>query len=331
MDWSRFWKFFKFVRKSGKRNALSLWVDIIFCVYKYNIGLIDYFYFKFYEKSQVERSKWVGTGFKYEYDLVMNPINERHILQNKIHFFDAFAPFIKHAMCKIEDLEVDNEAAGRVLRNASGKIAIKDALGQCGWDVEIRNTSDLSRIELVSYMRRKGFNLAEEFIVQHPQLNRLSDTGLNTIRIITQLNHKDEVSFIGPTLRITVNSPVDNMAVGNIAAPIDIETGIIKGPGAYQDITKAPEKVHPVTGVPIVGFQVPYWKEVRELCRNAARHNTRNRSIGWDVAVTKSGPSFVEGNHNWCKLLWQLPAGEGLRSVLEHYLNDYLTKGTSGS
>ncbi len=76
----------------------------------------------------------------------------------------------------------------------------------------------------------------------------------------------------------------------------------------------------------VARIQIPYWKEVKELCRNAARHNTSNRSIGWDVAITENGPSFVEGNHNWCKLLWQLPAGEGLKSVLDHYLKDILVK-----
>jgi hypothetical protein len=120
-------------------------------------------------------------------------------------------------------------------------------------------------------------------------------------------------------LRITVNSPVDNMAMGNIAAPIDVETGKIKGKAAYQDIRKDPVSHHPITGVELIGFQVPYWSEVLKLVREAALHNTSNKSIGWDVAVTEKGPSFVEGNHNWCKLLWQLPAGEGLKAVLEDY------------
>jgi hypothetical protein len=331
MDWPKFRKFFNVARTAGNRNALSLWVDVISCVYRYNIGLIDYFYFRFFEKAPSERALWVGTGYKYEYDLVMNPVDARHILQNKIHFFDAYAPFVKHAMCTIDDLEENNDAAARVLSNASGKIAIKDALGQCGWDVEIKRADELSRTELIGYMRGKGFNMAEEFIVQHPELSRLSDTGLNTVRIITQLNHKDEVAFLGPTLRITVNSPVDNMAVGNIAAPIDIDTGIIRGPGAYQDITKEAESAHPVTGVSLVGFQVPHWEKVKELCRTAALHNTSNRSIAWDVAITRDGPSFVEGNHNWCKLLWQLPAGEGLKPVLDYYLEDYLTNKPASS
>ena len=48
----------------------------------------------------------------------------------------------------------------------------------------------------------------------------LSPSGLNTIRIITQINEQGGVDIIAARLRITVNSSVDNLAAGNIAAPI---------------------------------------------------------------------------------------------------------------
>ena len=48
------------------------------------------------------------------------------------------------------------------------------------------------------------------------------------------------------------------------------------------------------------------------------------RSIGWDIVITENGPGFIEGNHDWCKLLWQLPVNTGMKSVLESYKNDYV-------
>ena len=45
-----------------------------------------------------------------------------------------------------------------------------------------------------------------------------------------------------------------------------------------------------------------------------------NKSIGWDVAITEQGPSFIEGNHNWCKILWQVPRDKGLKNILMPYL-----------
>ena len=34
------------------------------------------------------------------------------------------------------------------------------------------------------------------------------------------------------------------------------------------------------------------------------------------------GPELIEGNHDWCKLLWQLPVNKGLKHVLEKYKNE---------
>ena len=147
----------------------------------------------------------------------------------------------------------------------------------------------------------------------------LSPSGLNTVRIITQLAD-DKVEYLGARLRISVNSPVDNLAAGNLAAPIDMRTGTVNGPGIYSDITKSQKSVHPVTGKPIEGFVIPFWREVVDLAEKAALHTPQNKSVGWDIAVTSEGPELIEGNHNWCKLLWQLPVRQGLKHELERYL-----------
>ena len=76
---------------------------------------------------------------------------------------------------------------------------------------------------------------------QHPEMNRLSPSGLNTVRIITQLNKEGGVDYLGARLRITINLSVDNLAAGNMAASIDIETGEVIGQGVYSDITKPAE------------------------------------------------------------------------------------------
>jgi hypothetical protein len=72
-----------------------------------------------------------------------------------------------------------------------------------------------------------------------------------------------------------------------------------------------------------VGFQVPFWPELIDMAKKAALHVPENRSIGWDIAVTENGPELIEGNHDWCKLVWQLPVKKGMKSVLEGYLSDH--------
>jgi hypothetical protein len=168
-------------------------------------------------------------------------------------------------------------------------------------------------------MENKKYDLIEEYIIQHPLLMKLSPSGLNTVRIITQLNG-NAVDFIAARLRISVNSQVDNMAAGNLAAPVDLLRGDVTGPGVYSDVTKEDEAIHPVTGHKIEGFKIPYWEETVSLVERAAKNLPQNRSVGWDIAITENGPELIEGNHNWCKLLWQLPVKEGLKQELDKYI-----------
>jgi hypothetical protein len=322
LNWEMFNKFFKHVKNIKNISNISLWLDILISVYKYNIGLMDYFTFRFFEKDSQERNNWVGIGYKYEYDLYMCPKSTRDILENKIEFYKAYEPFIRHEHCTIEDIDKRNEKAKSVFNNKSSKIVIKDALGQCGWDVEVIKKDDFTIESLGVYMKSKSFNLAESFIEQHPDINRLSPSGLNTVRMITHVNNKGDVDFLGARMRISVNSHVDNLASGNIAASIDLMTGKICRPGVYSDITKPEVTKHPITGIELVGYQIPFWKEIMEVSGKIALHRPENRGVGWDIAVTKDGPDFIEGNHNWCKILWQIPDNEGKKHILEKNLID---------
>jgi hypothetical protein len=56
------------------------------------------------------------------------------------------------------------------------------------------------------------------------------------------------------------------------------------------------------------------------MAKDAALHNTKNRSIGWDIAITDDGPDLIEGNHNWDKVIWQRSVKKGLKPLIEPYL-----------
>ena len=198
------------------------------------------------------------------------------------------------------------------------KVVFKDATGNCGHSVLIKNTSELNKDNFINFMHEHKFDMVEEFIEQHHAINTLSPSGVNTIRIFTKIDNDNHFNILGCRMRISVNSPVDNMAAGNLAAPIDQITGVISGPGVYSDITTKPEKIHPITKIPIEGFQIPYWNEILQMVKDASLLYTNNKSIGWDVIVTQEGPGLLEGNHDWCKLVWQLPVHKGLKRLLKN-------------
>ncbi len=316
---TKFRMFLNFSARASGRSRIYIFIDAVLSTFRYNISLMDYFYFRFFSLNHQERSQWAGTGFMYEYQLRMNPFGAREVLIDKRLFIKHFSSYIKRKSASIEDVKTNPELAEIILGNTSGRIVLKFSRGQAGAEVEMISSEGLSCQKLIEKMESKGFDLVEEYAIQHPALMELSPSGLNTVRIITQLN-QGKVVFLGARLRISVNSVVDNMAAGNIAAPVDLVTGKVIGPGVYSDITKNDETVHPVTGVKIIGFQIPFWKEVCQMAENAALFDTRNRSVGWDIAITLNGPELIEGNHNWCKLLWQLPVKKGLKHELEDFI-----------
>lgn len=309
-----------FANQRSNKSIIALVIDIIISSFRYNMSLLDYFYFRFYTIRAEERKLWAGSGYMYEYQLYMNPKKSREVLQDKISFLNTYTPFIRRGYADIEQLLNNDRLTVNMLDNPSGRLVMKASRGQVGAEVEVIKCSEYKPDNLLILMRSKKFDLLEEYIVQHPHLMELSPTGLNTVRVITQLI-EDRVEFLGARLRISVNSHVDNLAAGNLAAPVDIDTGMVCGPAIYSDITREEINFHPVTGNKIIGFLIPYWHQVIDLARKAALYIPENKSVGWDIAVTDSGPELIEGNHNWCKLLWQLPVNKGLKQELEKYLD----------
>lgn len=319
LDRKKFFHFLSHASAETGKSRCSMGWDAVRSVYAYNVSLLEYFQFRFYKKDRQERRTWAGTGYMYEYQLVMNPRKERDILDDKRLFSKHYKPFIHHMVASIQELENDPALVDQLLQNPSGKVVLKVYDGKCGKQVMIAETGQFNGGGLLEYMKAQGYDLVEEFIEQHPELNKMSPSAVNTVRIFTQLDPDDEVVFLGCRLRISVNRPVDNLAAGNIAAAIDTDTGVITGPAVYGDIDKAAEEFHPITGTKIPGFQVPFWEETIEMIRAAARLHPQNRSIGWDVAITPGGPDLIEGNHDWCKLVYQLPVETGLKHTLDVY------------
>lgn len=318
MNWELLNKFLNYTSKKTGRSKSSIWSDAIQAVYKYNISILEYFQFKFFEKDDKERSEWAGSGFMYEFQLKMNPKANRRVLEDKVKFFEHFNTSTGREYATLEQLKSGDKKMD--IFNSSKKVVIKETDGGCGKGLEILDLNNLSSEDLIRRMEETGNFLAEGFVVQHDHLNKLSPTGLNTIRIITQIDSGGKAVVIDARLRISVNSIVDNLAAGNIVAGIDVNSGVVFTNGVYSDITKEPVSKHPVSGVTLIGYQVPFWQEAIDLTKKAAEDiGESNKSVGWDIGITNEKPILIEGNHDWCKLVWQLPVQKGLKSTLEKY------------
>ncbi|TVS00485.1 MAG: hexapeptide transferase [Rhodobacteraceae bacterium] len=318
LDRARLAAFMAYLQREKGWSRRGQWARILRDSLRYNISILEYYQFRFFELSSEEKAKWAGTGTMYEFQRRANPPGAREILEDKCRFHEAYRDFFRHAVYTREALAAQPGLAEQVLQRHD-RLVFKPARGNCGVGIAFVAAAELSAADLVPFMTRNGYDLVEEGICQHPEMMRLSPAGVNTVRIFTALDAQDQCHILGCRLRISVDSEVDNMAAGNLAAPVDEDTGRVTGPGVYSDITRAPEPVHPVTGTPIEGFQIPFWPETLALARAASLAHRQNRSIGWDIVITPDGPGLIEGNHDWCKLVWQLPVGQGLKRRLEAF------------
>lgn len=319
--WNLFFRYSGFVKKKKKISYFRLYKDVIYTMLKHNASPLDYFSFRFYDLPEEEWDNYPCTGFMYEYQLKMNPKDQRMVLHDKINFLTLFNDFSGRKWTTLATLKSNKQFAIQFLREAGEKLVLKNSTGGAGKQVEvIAIPSDIPE-SVIKIMEANHFDLAEHYVVQHDALMKLSPSALNTIRIVTQYLDGRAIILLA-FLRISVNSSVDNLSVGhygvNFGAAIDIETGVIYGPGVYLDITKPDVYYHPVTHTPIIGFEIPHWGKCKEIVIKAAMLTPGNRSIGWDVAVTNEGAVLIEGNHNW-NLLSMSPGQRGYKKEFLQY------------
>lgn len=316
LDWRLLAKFMIYVRTETGLTKLQQWRSIISDSLRFNTSILEYYQFRFFEIEDDEKATWAGTGTMYEFQRTANPLETRDLLSDKRKFYKAYKRFFRHELHSIAELRSDAALVNRLL-DQNHRLVFKEATGNCGVGVAFEDVDDFNVDSMISYMNSNDFDLVETFVEQHSVLNLLSPSAVNTVRIFTQIRSTGEFEMLGARLRISVNSQVDNLAAGNLAAPIKIESGVVCGPGVYSDITRPAETVHPITDQSIVGLVIPHWQETLDMIREASLLYPQNRSIGWDVVVTEDGPGLIEGNHDWCKLVWQLPVKRGLKGLLE--------------
>ncbi len=313
----------------NEKNTIFLILDMLKCSIIYGTSFIDYFNFRFYQKSNVERSKYATMAVMYRFHKKINDQSKIHLVDNKLEFAKHFSKYKMKTFCfGKDDINLFSEF---VKERANKIIVIKDIDSTAGKGVSFSKVtfSELGdvNIDLVDYkdwfhsmFSNSNLLYIEDYLTQHHKLNSISPSGLNTVRVITLLA-EDKVHILGAAFRISVDSKLDNFSAGNLAADIEIDTGrILHGGIRKLSACDSYHKTHPITGAKIKDEIIPFWNEVIDLVRNAARIIPEVRSIGWDVAILENGPILIEGNSKWNKDTWQIPANQGRLERISEYM-----------
>ena len=141
--------------------------------------------------------------------------------------------------------------------------------------------------------------LHQELILQHPEINKINPNCINTLRFDTYIDKSNKPHILSAYMRFGVgNSVVDNGSSGGFYVKANLKDGTLHNVG--KQLMRYGGKLfyeHPYSNYVLEGFKIPYFKESCELILKSLDY-IPDRIIGWDIAITKTGPTLVEGNDN---------------------------------
>ena len=156
---------------------------------------------------------------------------------------------------------------------------------------------EVTLTQLIKNSDEKPF-IVQEFLKQHEAINKINAESVNTLRIIsTRWNEKTHILAAMIRVGATKGQVVDNADAGGTFVAINIKNGKLDKYGYFYN--KPRNTSHPVTGLVYENYQIPYWKETIELIKNLHPIIFGFATIGWDIAITETGPVIVEINWNY--------------------------------
>lgn len=136
--------------------------------------------------------------------------------------------------------------------------------------------------------------VVQKVIKQHPDLNRIHASSINTIRIMSLLM-PDGVHVLSACLRMGVgDSKVDNVSAGGISC--GIRGGGLLDKYAYSCYSGKRFVSHP-QGFVFEGFQIPSFDNAIALVEKVHPWIPHFRLVSWDIAIDYLGESIlIEAN-----------------------------------
>ena len=282
-NYKRFFDNLKNVSKKENKNFLGLVLDTGNCVFRYGFGLTDYLNYKLYNKNSKERKQYVSTKTENKFYETVSPSAYKKRYTIKPDFLADFKDFTKI------DFIVPKEFLDKHEVFMSKPY---DGLG--GADVKKEYSKDIENKEEYFNNAIKNRIFLEELVKQHPDMNKLCEKSVNTMRIMTFNDHgKSRIIWMGLRVGNGINS-IDNFHAKGMAVNIDINTGKLVGNAIDKDLNEYEE--HPFTHVKFDGFQIPCFEEAKKMVLEASLRSDKILVVGWDVAISDKGPVIIEGN-----------------------------------
>lgn len=290
---------------------------------KYHWEFDEFFLFDFEHSDEKKRKQFVPEFEKNVFCDQVNDPQQACVFLDKWTTYKFFKDYFRRDVINIRSLgDLDHDDFKTFVENQK-QFILKPVFAARGHGIRIIKTNGYNdakkQIQTIFNNGLKAFVL-EELIVQEQTMASFHPSSVNTLRIAT-LRFDDRVEIIHPRIRLgRGNAVVDNAGSGGIIGNIDLKTGLVY---AACDKKGIKYDTHPDTGIKIVGFEIPRFKEALELVKQLSNVLPKVRYVGWDVALQDDGWVMIEGNDKG-QLGFQYPNHEGFADELKKYRKELL-------
>ncbi|MDR1629710.1 MAG: hypothetical protein LBS36_05795 [Oscillospiraceae bacterium] len=320
-NYSRFWNDLKNLRGQAHKPASWMFFDTCLCTLRYGSGMQDYLNYRFYEKKHKQRREYLTIGYQARMDRYVANTKYSSFLSLKPNFHRNYSEFTRRDWFSTE-LGYERYLA---FLERNPVFIYKPKLGLGGTDIEKISVDEIADKKAFydRLVREEAF--IEELIRQNDAWGKLCPASINTLRVMTTaVNGKSEIIFAAA--RIGNGSNVaDNFHQGGMAILVDMERGRLTGTAFNKKLERFTH--HPLTGVKLDGYEIPFWKEIRQMCLKAALVNEGINLVGWDVAITNDGPLLIEGNRGPGWDLVQVLLGRGTKYMVQPLIEEMKASG----
>lgn len=307
----------RIIAKEEGKSVFGVWLRMMRSLIFTGATFKEYYNLDFTHRTFKNQKTFITTGSNLKAYGKLNDKSLYHLYINKDEFNNRYRDFIARDWI---NLSSSREEIRAFFASHDG-IIIKPKDGDSGKGITVvRDSNRLTDAEIDEITDKNRSGIAEQLLSNHPRLNELNPTSLNTMRVIT-VRDGDKARILFAGIRFGAKGcEIDNISKGGHIAPIDIESGrIFARSHTKKSVTQdSAECDH-------IGFEIPMWSELSGYLDRLSAVVPEMRYMAWDIATTQDGFAVIEGNHSSGNTVIQAHLGrdeQGLRVKLEQIIRN---------
>jgi hypothetical protein len=274
----------------GKPTVFVL-ADMFWQASFHQVGFQDYVDYDFAMLSKAERKTMMTHPISNQISFTYDQPGYRDIFTSKWEFDRVFSEYLGREWMMVTP---DNADEVKAFAEKHPTMITKQEKGRSGAAINRYFAADVAdwgafHRDLVA----NGELLVEENIVQHDDLAAVCPGTVNSTRVAAFFDgHTTHILAIAQ--KFGRGQAADQMDFGGFYTMLDPDTGKALGDG--YDSHGHSYELHPDSGYRIADFQLPMFDQVIAYVDKVARVVPQVQYVGWDIAVTPTGPVVIEGN-----------------------------------